>query len=264
MFFCSLCCPKVSVALNMDDRDSMLSSNYENIQKAITGLSMKIDVCLSAQLKDIELNLRKSQDHLSQQLKDIESGFQKPDTATFERQLKTLENISQKANTVTMDTASKIVDEYRDMESRQWNLIIYNAPESESTDSAVRKSEDKNFFDSLIDSIDVGPVDIVNIVRLGARSSGKLQPLRVQFNSMEHRRTNARKLRDSSSNVFKKVYINPDLSRQQRHTQWELRQELARRKEGGETGIFIHRGCIVKQSGPNSHSSTVEMDHQNA
>ena len=31
------------------------------------------------------------------------------------------------------DTVSKIVDEYRDMKRRQWNRMIYNAPESEST-----------------------------------------------------------------------------------------------------------------------------------
>ena len=156
---------------------------------------------------------------------------------------------------------------HTDMERRQWNLIIYNAPESESTDSALRKSEDKKFLDTLINSIGAGPVDIVNIVRLGAKSSGKFRPLRVQFANMEHRRavlTNARKLHDSSSSVFKKVYINPDLSRKQRHTQWELRKELARRKEGGETGIFIRWGRIVKQSRPNNQSSTVEMDHQNA
>ena len=85
----------------------------------------------------------------------------------------------------------------------------------------------------------------INIVRLGAKYSDKLQPLRVQFNNMEHRRTvltNARKLRDSTSSVFKKVYINPDLSQKERHTQWELRKELARRKEGGETSIFIRWG----------------------
>ena len=117
------------------------------------------------------------------------------------------------------------------MERRQWNLIISNAPESESTDCALGKSEDKKFFDSLMDSIGVGPVDIVNIVHLVAKSSGKLQPLRVQFNSMEQRRivlANGRKLRDSISLLFLRryVYINLDLSRQQRHTQRKLRREL--------------------------------------
>ena len=72
---------------------------------------------------------------------------------------------------------------------------------------------------------------------------------------------NARKLRDSMSAVFKKVYINPELSRQQRHTQWELRRELARRKKEGETGIFIRRGRTVKQSRSNDHLSSAEMDH---
>ena len=117
---------------------------------------------------------------------------------------------SQRANTVTRDAASKIVDEYRDIERRQWNLIISNAPESESTDSALGKSEDKKFFDSLMDSIGVGPVDIVNIIHLGAKSSGKLRPLRVQFNSMEQRRivlANARKLRDSTSAVLRRCIL---------------------------------------------------------
>ena len=245
----------------------MLSSNYEDIQKAITNVAMKLDdECLSVRLKDTELKLQQSQDHLSQQLNNIESKLHKPDTAAIERQLKTLENVSHKANAVTRDTASKIVDEYRDMERRQWNLIISNAPESDSTDSALRKSEDKKFFAFLVDSIGAGPVDIVDIAHLGAKSSGKLCPLRVRFNSMEQRKivlTNARKLCDSTSTVFKKVYVNPDLSRQQRHIQWELREELARRKKGGESGIFICQGRIVKQS-KSTDQSAIEMNHQNA
>ena len=60
------------------------------------------------------------------------------------------------------------------------------------------------------------------------------------------------------------ILIKPELSRQQRHTQWELRRELARRKKEGETGIFIRRGRIVKQSRSNDHLSSAEMDHQNA
>ena len=199
-------------------------------------------------LKEIEQKLQKSQDHFSQQLKDIESKLQKPDTAAFEQQLKILENVSQQTSTVTIDTASKIhvVDEYRDMERRQWNLIIYNAPETESTDSTLRKSEDKKFLDTLINSIGADPVDIVNIVHLGAKSSGKFRPLRVQFANIEHRRTvltNARKLHELPSSVFNKVYVNPDLSRKQRHTQWELRKELARKRKE-ERPAYLYGGAV--------------------
>ena len=70
-------------------------------------------------------------------------------------------------------------------------------------------------------------------------------------------------LRDSSSSSFKKVYINPDLSQKERQVQWELRQELTRRKEAGETGLFIRQDRIVKQSRPNDHPSTMAMELQN-
>jgi len=45
---------------------------------------------------------------------------------------------------------------------------LYSASESESTNSFSRKSEDKKFFDSLIDCIGAGPVNIDNIGHLGA------------------------------------------------------------------------------------------------
>ena len=40
---------------------------------------------------------------------------------------------------VNMDTASKIVDEYRDREMRKSNIIIYNIPEPKSKDSPGQK-----------------------------------------------------------------------------------------------------------------------------
>ena len=179
---------------------------------------------------------------------------------TLEQHLKSLKNASQQANMITMDTASKIVDEYRDKERRQWNLIVYNVPEPESANSTVRKASDRDFFNSLVNTIGVGPVDIADIVRLGSKTPNKIRPLRVQCNNMKQRRSvlaNAKKLRDASSSIFKKVYVNPDLSQKQRQIQRDLRQEVARRKEAGETGLFIRRGRIVKQSRPSSHPPTV-------
>ena len=104
---------------------------------------------------------------------------------------------------------------------------------------------------------------------MGAKTSDKLRPLRVQFNNLGHRRSvlvNAKKLRDSSSDVFKGVYINPDLSVKERQVQRNLRSELARRKENGESDIFIRRGRIVKQrnSGHSRGSTSELMDDQSA
>ena len=41
-----------------------------------------------------------------------------------------------------------------------------------------------------------------------------------------------------------------------------IKQELARRKEAGETGIFICYGHIVNQSGPNNWPPSVSVDDQ--
>ena len=102
---------------------------------------------------------------------------------------------------------------------------------------------------------------------MGAKVSNKLRPLRIQFNNLGHRRSvlaNAKKLHNSWY-----VCINPDLHWKERQAQKELRSELARRKERGETDIVIHRGHIVKQIKPNnisvSHSqqsSPETMDDQ--
>ena len=105
-------------------------------------------------------------------------------------------------------------------------------------------------FDALVEDIGAGPVDVIDVVRLGAKSSNKLRPLRVQFNNLGHRRSvlaNTKKLHDSSSDVFKGIYINPDLSVKDRKEQRKLRAELNRQKKNRETDIFIRRGRIVKQ-----------------
>ena len=138
-----------------------------------------------------------------------------------------------------------------------------------STESSQRKVEDREFFNSLIDHIGIDPVDVTDVVRLGAKTSDKLRPLRVQLNNLGHRRSvlaNAKKLRDSSSDIFKGIYINPDLSVKERQAQKKLMSELARRKENGETDIFICRGRIMKQrNSDHSQGSTLElMDDQSA
>ena len=54
------------------------------------------------------------------------------------------------------------------------------------------------------------------------------------------------------------MYVNPDLSFQERKAQKELRNELTRRKKVWENDIHIHRGqiIIVKKS----HQAQQEMD----
>ena len=152
------------------------------------------------------------------------------------------------ANTVSV---TNIVDEYRDIERQKLNVIVFNVPEPKSADISQRKTEDREFFNSLVEDIGIAPVDIADVTHPGAKIANKSRPLRVQLNNLSQRRSvlsNAKKLRNSSSRSFKEIFINPDLSPKERQAQKELRSELARRKEAGESGIFIRRGRIVKQN----------------
>ena len=72
-----------------------------------------------------------------------------------------------------------------------------------------RKTEDREFFNFLVDDIGIAPVDVVDVVHLGAKVANKIRPVRVQFNNLSHRRSvlgNAKKLHNSSSSHFKENF----------------------------------------------------------
>ena len=247
----------------MEDIQVRLSDQIKTLELKLQNLD-KVDR-LTDQITELELKIHGSKvaDQFTDQIKEMEAKLHKP----LEQQLKSLERVSKQSNVMTMDTASKVVDEYRDLERRKWNLIVFNVPESKSTESSQRNAEDRDFFKSIINDVGVDSVEIIDVVRLGASTPNKLRPLRVQFANLSHRRSvlvNAKKLWDSSSDVFKGIYINPDLSVRERQTQRKLRSELARRKENGEYNIFIRRGRILKQRSPDQpqESTSEAMEDQ--
>ena len=88
--------------------------------------------------------------------------------------------------------------------------------------------------------------EIVQVGKLGQKSSDKKRPLRVQFTDLDHRSLllrGAKKLHKTTQ--YNNVNVNPDLSYQERQFQKGLRQELARRKSTGEKGTLIYNGQIV-------------------
>ena len=59
----------------------------------------------------------------------------------------------------------------------------------------------------------------------------------------------AKNLRTSTDpQINSSLFINPDLTKMERHEQVNLRSELKRQKAGGESNIIIRNGAIVKRS----------------
>ena len=80
-----------------------------------------------------------------------------------------------------------------------------------------------------------------------------LKNVKVQMKTKKARRTaliNAKKLKEDE--VYKNVYVKPDLTYEQRQQEATLRQELRDRKEEGEKNLMIVRGKIVVRQPPPS------------
>ena len=155
--------------------------------------------------------------------------------------------------------ALKIVDEYRDQERRKLNLIFHKIPESHSKDVTQRREHDKKFALNVVKEIGVDDPDIVVATRLGQFNESRVRLLKVEVRNLTLKRSilsNAKKLRNANSEQFRKIYITPDLSYQERMHQKNLRSELQRRKEAGEFNLVIRRGQIVTAS-----RVAADMDH---
>ena len=57
MFFCNVCCPKVPLALKLKDKKSSLTLECENIHKAISDLSAKVENLCSSE-KELQKNIK--------------------------------------------------------------------------------------------------------------------------------------------------------------------------------------------------------------
>ena len=82
---------------------------------------------------------------------------------------------------------------------------------------------------------------------MGIRSEGKGRPVKVVLANIQTKREilrNAKKLRQSESEILQKVFINPDLTTAQKATDKKLREEMWKRRGDGEN-VIIHRGEIV-------------------
>jgi hypothetical protein len=151
------------------------------------------------------------------------------------------------SSTVTTDVAAMINDVSLELKRRvdkECNVIVFGLqPRRDIDDVAI-------FTDLIRSELDLTP-HITKTKRLGDSKNGKPPPLLVCLRDTDEKRAllvNAKKLRKSAnSSVKDNVFINADLTLQQRQQGAALRRELKARKESGEVDIVIRSGKIVHQ-----------------
>lgn len=134
-----------------------------------------------------------------------------------------------------------------DKERRKINIVVHNLPESQPSDFESREKQDLRQFQDLVKNalkLNVRPTKCFRVVGM---QEGRPRLLVV---TLEDLATKIELLRMSSTlrniSEWKHIYINPDQTPQEREVNRKLRQELASRREAGETNLVIRQGRIVK------------------
>ena len=254
VFFCCVCIVKLPTVLEKfngsKDTQSTVDEQIKVIQTQLTDLAAKMNDQIDSRFQQLE--------------KEIITNLPSSNSVT-----QSLPSAHEPVRTVTAISASQVINEYRDRESRKLNIILHNVPESESTESTTRITHDTHAVADIADKIGIGSVDVSSTVRLGKIIEGRSRLLKVHLCNLQHKRlllSNAKKLKGLSG-VHQKIYITPDLSLKERQDNKLLREELLRRKRNGESELIIRRGQIVSKTPPvNSSMDTTQAvaDQQHA
>ena len=154
----------------------------------------------------------------------------------------------------TAATASSIADELSERERKKNNIIVYNFPEA-----SEQSPEDQNFA-NLCKTIVKVDINIQKMFRIGRKDSNRVRPLLVCFTSEESKLavlSNAPRLR--FHDIYKKVFIAPDMTRFERAKHKKLVEELKQRRQQGETNLIIKNGLIVQRQLRRSNTSNVNI-----
>ena len=133
------------------------------------------------------------------------------------------------------------VNEAIERDKRKTKLIIMGIAEEENDDT---NSKDK--IEKLIQVL-VGEMIEYEIVERVGKKGEKTRPIRINIENVEDRRMmlkKARTLRDNKE--FERVYVVPDMTRQQQDLDRKLREKLKSFKQQGESNAKIVWGEVVK------------------
>ena len=152
----------------------------------------------------------------------------------------------------TKDSQIKNIEtklESLEKEKRKKNRVIYNLQESNKTEAGQRYDEDRaNIQKIFTQELLRDGFKVERIIRLGKRTEGRRRPTLVEMRNENEKMDiliNAKKLRHSVE--YPKLYINKDLTFDERMNEKQLRDQLKEKRDNGETGYTIRNGKLVNK-----------------
>ena len=151
----------------------------------------------------------------------------------------TIENIPQGIGQETLER-----------ERRKCNVVVHNLPESQTESSKARLDEDiRNVMDIIKDELHIY-ARVVSAFRVGQRQRDRPRLLIVKFETEASKWDVVRYARHlQHSHKWSNIYINPDLTKDERQAGKQLRQELDQRRKNGEKDLVIRNKKIIQVKG---------------
>lgn len=147
--------------------------------------------------------------------------------------------------TETKAELRNVLRENRMEEQRKCNVVVFGLFEDQNT------ADELNTFKSLcVNELDC-TVEPVKCRRLGPQLENKQRPLLVVCKNENDKRRilmSAKLLRNAKEESAKRVFIAPDLTREEREMQKKLRAEKIARELSGETNLMIRGNRIIKKN----------------
>ena len=135
------------------------------------------------------------------------------------------------------------------IEKKKANLIIYGMPESSLEDQKEATLADFRKLQKVYaDRVELKKEDLTHMARIGIKNNDKIRPIQITLSSQDTRKTLLTKnmnLKLLENNISTNIYVSTDRTKKQREADKELRAELKRRKDQGETNLVIRNNRIV-------------------
>ena len=157
------------------------------------------------------------------------------------------------ANSGSFESAcSEMMNEMQQRDRRKLNLIVFGASEPSTGTVTERKVADREKCSEIFEAIGLPNCCIKEVSRLGKLSDERSRLLRVTVANEDDKRfiiSHSKQLRQTE--MFKNVYVKPDLTLYQRKIDFQLRKELhAKKSAHPETDFMIYRGKVTERNNP--------------
>ena len=229
---------------------------FRILSKGNQGILWNCKACLTSKGNEVKKLLR-LEERVDKMMELLTSKFENLEETLINKiEGKMTTKIEEKVKEVEERLTSQIkerLEETQEREKRKCNLVLWNVPESIKENSEEKRQEDTRKVEEIFKNIvEIDQGEVENPVRIG--KVGDLpRLLRVSLKSEDKKNAilrNARKLNQGKRDQKSRIYINPDLTPLERQKEKELRDQLKARRDGGEEGIAIRFGKIIKVHKP--------------